>query len=110
VLLSNRWAQASGWLIIGITEVRADAVPGVGQGREIARTFVSPGQVLSRHRSIVHEGSGFAVTKAAVERRTARPWPKQRDHVPRDGVSGPEVRASMLETASAIDFPVKAHG
>ena len=70
------------------------------------RIFVSPGQVLSLTASLVHEGSGFAVTKAAVEadgktvanceitfRVMAFPDPK--------------FRASMLETAARLEFPVK---
>ena len=31
------------------------------------RTFVSPGQALTLTARIIHEGSGFTITKAAIE-------------------------------------------
>src|SRR6201998_685369 len=66
VLLIESMAQTSGWLIIGIT--RFERMPFLATVKETQlRTFVSPGQVLSLTASIEHEGSGFAVTKAAVE-------------------------------------------
>ena len=105
VLLIESMAQTSGWLIIGITKF--ERMPFLAAVREAKlRTFVSPGQVLSLTASILHEGSGFAVTKAAVEadgktvanceitfRVMAFPDPK--------------FRASMLETAARLEFPVK---
>src|ERR1700680_3080877 len=66
VLLIESMAQASGWLIIGITKF--ERMPFLAAVREAKlRTFVFRGQVLSLAASILHEGSGFAVTKAAVE-------------------------------------------
>jgi 3-hydroxyacyl-[acyl-carrier-protein] dehydratase len=72
------------------------------------RTFVSPGQALTITARIVHEGSGFAITKAAIEvsgkgvadseltlRLTAFP--------------DPNLRAGMQLVAAAIGFPVAAH-
>jgi 3-hydroxyacyl-[acyl-carrier-protein] dehydratase len=105
VLLIESMAQTSGWLIIAMT--RFERMPFLAAVREAKlRTFVSPGQVLSLTASLVHEGSGFAVTKAAVEadgktvanceitfRVMAFPDPK--------------FRASMLETAARLEFPVK---
>src|SRR6266481_2064024 len=61
VLLIESMAQVSGWLIIGITGF--ERMPFLASVRDAKlRTFVSPGQNLSLTASIVHEGSGFAVT------------------------------------------------
>jgi 3-hydroxyacyl-[acyl-carrier-protein] dehydratase len=108
VLLIESMAQASGWLIIGLTKF--ERMPFLASVREAKlRTFVSPGQLLTLTASIVHEGSGFTVTKAAVEaggktvanseitfRVTAFPDPK--------------FRASMEQVAAAIDFPMATLG
>jgi len=108
VLLIESMAQTSGWLIIGITQF--ERMPFLASVKEAKlRTFVTPGQLLTLTASILHEGSGFAVTKAAVEadgktvadceitfRMMAFPDPK--------------FRASMLETAERIHFPVKPNG
>jgi 3-hydroxyacyl-[acyl-carrier-protein] dehydratase len=68
---------------------------------------VLPGQVLTLTAGIVHEGSGFTITKAAVEaggktvadseitfRLTPFPHPK--------------FRAGMEQVAAAINFPLTA--
>jgi 3-hydroxyacyl-[acyl-carrier-protein] dehydratase len=108
VLLIESMAQTSGWLIIAIT--RFARMPFLAAVREAKlRTFVSPGQVLSLTASLVHEGSGFAVTKAAVEA---------------DGKTvanceitfrvmefpDPRFRTSMLEVAARIGFPAMPDG
>lgn len=103
VLLIEAMAQTSGWLLIAIN--RFERMPFLAAVREAKlRTFVQPGQTLSLSASLVHEGSGFAVTKAAVEvegktvanceitfRVMAFPDPK--------------FRASMLDVAARIAFP-----
>jgi len=108
VLLIESMAQASGWLIIGLTKF--ERMPFLASVREAKlRTFVSPGQALTLTANIVHEGSGFTVTKAAVEvngktvadcemtfRLTAFPDPR--------------FRAGMEQVAVAIGFPLTAHG
>ena len=108
VLLIESMAQTSGWLIIAIT--RFARMPFLAAVREAKlRTFVSPGQVLSLTASLVHEGSGFAVTKAAVEA---------------DGKTvanceitfrvmefpDPRFRTSMIEVAARIGFPAMPDG
>ena len=108
VLLIESMAQASGWLIIGLTKF--ERMPFLATVREAKlRTFVSPGQALTLTANIVHEGSGFTVTKAAVEvngktvadcemtfRLTAFPDPK--------------FRAGMEQVAAAIGFPLTGRG
>ena len=108
VLLIESMAQASGWLIIGLTKF--ERMPYLAAVKEAKlRTFVSPGQTLMLTASIVHEGSGFAVTKAAIEvdgkavadseitfRVMAFPDPK--------------FRAGMEQVAAAINFPATIRG
>ncbi|HSV25688.1 MAG TPA: 3-hydroxyacyl-ACP dehydratase FabZ family protein [Xanthobacteraceae bacterium] len=108
VLLIESMAQASGWLIIALTKF--ERMPFLAAVKEAKlRTFVSPGQTLMLAASIVHEGSGFAVTKAAIEvdgkavadseitfRVMAFPDPK--------------FRAGMEQVAAAINFPATIRG
>jgi 3-hydroxyacyl-[acyl-carrier-protein] dehydratase len=108
VLLIESMAQTSGWLIIGITKF--ERMPFLASVREAKlRTFVAPGQMLSLTASLLHEGSGFAVTRAAVDvdgknvanceitfRVMAFPDPKFRD--------------SMVTSAAGMGFPVHPDG
>jgi 3-hydroxyacyl-[acyl-carrier-protein] dehydratase len=108
VLLVESMAQASGWLIIGITGfTRMPFLAAVKEAK--LRTFVSPGQILSLRASLLHHGSGYAITKAAID-------------VDGKGVADAEItfrimafpdprfRASMSEVAQRIGFPVEASG
>src|SRR5262244_1297881 len=66
VLLLETMAQASGWLIIGLTGFTR--MPFLAAFKEAKlRSFVTPGQTLTSSASLVHEGSGFAVTKAEIK-------------------------------------------
>jgi 3-hydroxyacyl-[acyl-carrier-protein] dehydratase len=108
VLLIESMAQTSGWLIIGIT--RFERMPFLAAVREAKlRTFVSPGQVLSLTASLVHEGSGFAVTKAAVE-ADGKTVANSEITFRVMAFPDPKFRTSMLEVAARIDFPVKPDG
>jgi 3-hydroxyacyl-[acyl-carrier-protein] dehydratase len=105
VLLVESMAQASGWLIIGITGfTRMPFLAAVKEAK--LRTFVSPGQILSLRASLLHDGSGYAITKAKIEvdgktvadaeitfRVMAFPDPK--------------FRTSMGEVAKRIGFPLE---
>jgi len=65
VLLIESMAQASGWLIIAHT--RFERMPFLAALKEVKlRSFVTPGQTLAVSAKLVHEGSGFAVTKAEI--------------------------------------------
>src|SRR6266853_6076231 len=65
VLLIESMAQASGWLIIGVNGfARMPFLAAVKEAK--LRTFVTPGQLLSLRASLLHDGSGYAMTKAAV--------------------------------------------
>jgi 3-hydroxyacyl-[acyl-carrier-protein] dehydratase len=108
VLLIESMAQTAGWLIIGLTKF--ERVPFLASVREAKlRTFVLPGQVLTLTAGLVHEGSGFAITKAAVEaggkivasseiRFRVTPFPHSK------------FRAGMEQVAAAINFPLAARG
>jgi len=65
VLLLETMAQTSGWLVIALT--RFERMPFLAAFKEAKlRTFVTPGQQLSISAKLEHEGSGYAVTRAAI--------------------------------------------
>src|SRR6266576_214239 len=65
VLLIEAMAQSSGWLLIALTKFQR--MPFLAAVKEAKmRSFVSPGEMLKIDASIVHEGSGFAITAAKV--------------------------------------------
>jgi len=110
VLLIEAMAQTSGWLIIGVT--RFSRMPFFAALKQAKlRSFVTPGQSLSLSAKLVHEGSGFAMTRAEVHcegkltcnaeitfRLTEFP--------------NAEFRASMDKMAALLEFPMGAlaHG
>jgi 3-hydroxyacyl-[acyl-carrier-protein] dehydratase len=106
VLLIEAMAQSSGWLLIGLNGfTRMPFLAAVKEAK--LRTFVTPGQTLSISAGLVHEGSGYAVTKAAIA-------------VEGKAVCGAEItfrvvpfpndsfRASMESMARTIGFPMEA--
>jgi 3-hydroxyacyl-[acyl-carrier-protein] dehydratase len=65
VLLIEAMAQTSGWLLIAMTKF--ERMPFLAAVKEAKmRSFVSPGDLLKIEASIVHEGSGFAITAAKI--------------------------------------------
>jgi len=103
VLLIESMAQASGWLIIGLT--RFERMPFLAAVREAKlRTFVAPGQVLMLSASIIHEGSGFAITKAAIE-MDGKAVADSEITFRVMAFPDPKFRAGMERVAAAINFP-----
>jgi 3-hydroxyacyl-[acyl-carrier-protein] dehydratase len=110
VLLIESMAQTSGWLIIAMTKFERMPFLAAVKSAKL-RTFVWPGQTLMVTARVIHDGSGFTMTEAAVT-------------VDGKNVASSELtfrvmafpdqkfRASMLETAAAIAFPIQAsaHG
>jgi 3-hydroxyacyl-[acyl-carrier-protein] dehydratase len=106
VLLIESMAQTSGWLVIGL--VRFERMPFLAAVKEAKlRSFVLPGARLDVSASLLHDGSGYAVTKASVasEGKTicdaeltlrVMPFPN------------PDFRATMEQTAERIGFPTGA--
>ena len=65
VLLIEAMAQTAGWLVIGVTKFTR--IPFFAALKEAKlRSFVTPGQTLALSAKLLHEGSGFAVTKAEI--------------------------------------------
>src|ERR1700742_2219417 len=65
VLLIEAMAQTSGWLLIALTKF--ERMPFLAAVKEAKmRSFVNPGGLLNIEASLVHEGSGYAITQAKV--------------------------------------------
>src|SRR5919197_499907 len=65
VLLIEAMAQTSGWLVIAVTKFTR--MPFFAALKEAKlRTFITPGQTLALSAKLLHEGSGFAVTKGEI--------------------------------------------
>ncbi|MDP4025559.1 3-hydroxyacyl-ACP dehydratase FabZ family protein [Methylobacterium sp. NEAU 140] len=65
VLLTETMAQASGYLILAHLDfARMPFLTGVDKAR--FRSFVGPGAELVVSASLEHDGSGYAVTRAAI--------------------------------------------
>src|SRR4030088_822499 len=103
VLLIESMAQASGWLLIAI--MKFERMPFLGAVKEAKmRGFVSPGELLTINASVIHEGSGFAITSAQVsvggELRSNATITFR--HVP---FPHPDLRVHMDAMAKRIGFP-----
>ena len=110
VLLIESMAQTSGWLLVALNHF--EKMPFLAAVKDAKlRSFVPPGARLDITAGIAHEGSGFAITEAAIAidgKKTCNatltfsilPFPDDafRDH--------------MLATARQIEFPEQAmtHG
>ena len=66
VLLVEAMAQASGWLDGCADEIRAHGVACPDQAKPSCATCVRPGAALTIDASLLHEGSGFGVTRAKI--------------------------------------------
>ncbi|HVV40917.1 MAG TPA: 3-hydroxyacyl-ACP dehydratase FabZ family protein [Nitrobacter sp.] len=110
VLLIETMAQASGWLLIAL--MKFERMPFLAAVKEAKmRTFVMPGELLRVDVGVVHEGSGFTVTKARISADgkakcnatlTFRQVP----------FPNPDLRGHMEAMAKRIGFPHQAiaHG
>ncbi len=110
VLLVETMAQTSGWLVVAAN--RFERMPFLAAVKDAKfRTFVTPGMVLAVTATLLHEGSGYAVTKASISTKgkpicdavlTLRvmPFPNE------------EMSQQMRAQADRIGFPseVPAHG
>jgi 3-hydroxyacyl-[acyl-carrier-protein] dehydratase len=108
VLLIEAMAQTSGWLLIALMDF--ERMPFLGAVKQAKlRGFVSPGELLKIDASIVHEGSGFAITEASVrvggELRCNATITFR--HIP---FPHPELRGYMDAVAKRIGYPQQAGG
>src|SRR3954470_6346402 len=102
VLLLETMAQASGWLIIGLTKFTR--MPFLAAFKEAKlRSFVTPGQSLIARAELLHQGSGFAMTKAEIQLDGKRVCNAEITFRVVEFPS-PAFRASMQEVAAIIAF------
>ena len=106
VLLIESMAQTSGWLLLAL--MKFERMPFLAAVKEAKmRGFVTPGEVLTVEASLIHEGSGYAMTEAKVKvagklRSNAS---LTFSHVP---FPNPELRGHMDAEAKRIGFPQQA--
>jgi 3-hydroxyacyl-[acyl-carrier-protein] dehydratase len=106
VLLIESMAQTSGWLLLAL--MKFERMPFLAAVKEAKmRGFVSPGEVLTIEASIVHEGSGYAMTEARIKvagklRSNAS---LTFSHIP---FPNPALRGHMETEAKRIGFPQQA--
>src|SRR5437588_7841472 len=65
VLLIEAMAQTSGWLVVAVNRFERMAFLAAVKDAKF-RMFVTPGHKLSVKASLVHEGSGYAITQATI--------------------------------------------
>jgi 3-hydroxyacyl-[acyl-carrier-protein] dehydratase len=110
VLLIEAMAQTSGWLLIGLTHfTRMPFFAAIKEAK--LRSFVTPGQELMLSAKLLHQGSGYAVTKAEI--RVNEKLVSNAEITFRlVEFPNPEFRASMDKMAAVIEFPTAAlaHG
>ena len=110
VLLLETMAQTSGWLVIAVTNFTR--MPFFAALKEAKlRTFITPGQNLSLSAKLLHEGSGYAVTKADI-RCEGKLTCNAEITFRLVEFPNAEFRASMEKMAAILEFPVEtlAHG
>jgi 3-hydroxyacyl-[acyl-carrier-protein] dehydratase len=110
VLLIETMAQTSGWLLVAMHKfTRMPFLAGIKDAK--LRTFVTPGQKLMASASLVHDGSGFAVTKADIKCE-GKPVCSAELTFRLIEFPNPSFRAAMENVAAEIAFPmdVLAHG
>jgi 3-hydroxyacyl-[acyl-carrier-protein] dehydratase len=106
VLLIEAMAQTSGWLIIGVT--RFTRMPFFAALKEAKlRSFITPGQTLALSAKLLHEGSGYAVTKADI-RCDGKVACNAEITFRLVDFPNPEFRASMDKMAAILQFPMGA--
>ena len=110
VLLIETMAQTSGWLLIAMHKfARMPFFAAVKDAK--LRAFVTPGQKLVGSAKLVHDGSGYAVTKADI-RCDGKQVCSAELTFRLIEFPNPSFRASMENVAAEIAFPmdVLAHG
>jgi 3-hydroxyacyl-[acyl-carrier-protein] dehydratase len=106
VLLIESMAQTAGWLIIGLNKFAKMPFLAAVKDAKL-RTFVTPGTVLNLNAKLLHDGSGYAVTKAAAVANGKTVCDAEitfRVLAFPDG----SMRQAMEEWATRIAFPVQA--
>jgi 3-hydroxyacyl-[acyl-carrier-protein] dehydratase len=109
VLLIETMAQTSGWLLIAMNKfTRMPFFAAVKEAK--LRTFVTPGQLLNVSASLVHDGSGFAMTKADIKCE-GKPVCNAELTFRLVEFPDPSFRSAMEKVAGEIAFPMEVlHG
>ena len=103
VLLIESMAQTSGWLLVGL--MKFERMPFLAAVKEAKmRGFVAPGELLTVEASVVHEGSGYAITEAKVKvgGKVRSNATLTFSHIP---FPNPDLRGYMDAVAKRIGFP-----
>ena len=106
VLLIETMAQTSGWLLLAM--LNFERMPFLAAVKEAKmRGFVSPGELLSVEASLVHEGSGYAITEAKIKvgGKLRCNSTIMLSYVP---FPNPDMRGHMDVVAARIGFPNRA--
>jgi 3-hydroxyacyl-[acyl-carrier-protein] dehydratase len=106
VLLIEAMAQSSGWLLIALTKF--ERMPFLAAVKEAKmRSFVNPGDVLTINVSVLHEGSGYAITEAKIRVNGEL---RSNATITFGVVSfpNPELRGHMYAEAKRVGFPQQA--
>ncbi len=106
VLLIETMAQTSGWLLLAM--LNFERMPFLAAVKEAKmRGFVTPGELLTVEASLVHEGSGYAITEAKIKvgGKLRCNSTIMLSHVP---FPNPDMRGHMDAVASRIGFPNRA--
>ncbi|HEY6259340.1 MAG TPA: 3-hydroxyacyl-ACP dehydratase FabZ family protein [Xanthobacteraceae bacterium] len=105
VLLLESMAQTSGWLIIGLTEF--SRMPFLASFSDAKlRLFVKPGDLLEITATLVHEGSGFARTKAQIRNGGKLACNAEMTFRVVE-FPNPEFRRHMEKAAATLAFPLE---
>jgi 3-hydroxyacyl-[acyl-carrier-protein] dehydratase len=106
VLLIESMAQTSGWLLVAL--MKFERMPFLAAVKEAKmRGFVAPGEKLTIEASLVHEGSGYAITdaKIRVDGKLRSNSTLTFSHIP---FPNPDLRGHMDAVAKRIGFPQQA--
>jgi 3-hydroxyacyl-[acyl-carrier-protein] dehydratase len=103
VLMIETMAQTGGWLVLAM--LGCTRMPFLMQVEKAKmRSFVTPGQALEGEATLLHDGSGYAVVKAALSAGGR----KVTEAEIRYGVvpfPNDTLRMAMLETARRVGLP-----
>jgi 3-hydroxyacyl-[acyl-carrier-protein] dehydratase len=105
VLLIEAMAQTSGWLVVAVNRFeRMPFLAAVKDGK--FRMFVTPGQKFSVKATLIHEGSGYAITKASITLGDKTVCDAELTFRVTDFPNA-EMLQKMRETAALVGFPTE---
>jgi 3-hydroxyacyl-[acyl-carrier-protein] dehydratase len=105
VLLIESMAQTSGWLVVAVN--RFERMPFLAAVKDAKfRTFVTPDQKVLVNATLVHEGSGYAITKSSIALDGKSVCDAELTFRIMDFPNS-EMRDKMRETAALIGFPAE---